>query len=61
MDLVGEDDELFGLNDIRSRKVVEKLSPEEWKLSFPPQLNTSVVSYISLPRSNIGSIQSSTH
>lgn len=44
MDLVGEDDELFGLNDIRSRKVVEKLSPEEWKLSFPPQLNTSVVS-----------------
>lgn len=44
MDLVGEDDELFGLNDIRSRKVVEKLSPEEWKLSFPPKPNTSVVS-----------------
>lgn len=44
MDLVGEDDELFGVNDVRSRKVVEKLAPEEWKLSFPPQLNTSFVS-----------------
>lgn len=44
MELVGEDDELFGVNDIRSRKVVEKLPPEEWKLSFQPQLNTPVVS-----------------
>lgn len=44
MDLVGEDDELFVVNDIRSRKVGEKLPAEEWKLSFPPQLNTSVVS-----------------
>lgn len=49
MDLVGEDDELFAMNDNRSREVVEKLPSDEWKLSFPPQLDTSVVSWQKLP------------
>lgn len=42
MDLVGVDDELFPVYDIRSRKMMDKLPPEECKLSFSPQLNTSV-------------------
>lgn len=44
MDLVGENDELFVRSDTRSREVVEKLSPDEWKLSFSSQMNASVVS-----------------
>ncbi|CAF89777.1 unnamed protein product, partial [Tetraodon nigroviridis] len=42
MDLVGENDELFVRSDTRSREVVEKLSPDEWKLSFSSQMNASV-------------------
>lgn len=44
MDLVCEDNELFKLNGIRSRNVVEKLPPEQWKHTFPQQPDTSVVS-----------------
>lgn len=44
MDLVCEDIELFKLNGIRSRNVVEKLSTEQWIHTFPQQPDTSVVS-----------------
>ncbi|XP_056888976.1 PDZ domain-containing protein 2 [Takifugu flavidus] len=42
MDLVCDDNELFKLNGIRSRNVLEKLPSEQWKHTFPQQPDTSV-------------------
>lgn len=53
MDLVGEEEEQFVVTDLRSRKAVEKLPPEERKLSVPPQLNTSVSESFPLLLTNI--------
>lgn len=44
MNLVCEDDELFVVNGIRGRNMVEKLPLEQWKHTFPQQLDTTVVS-----------------
>lgn len=54
VDVVGEDDELFAVNDNRSRKVVEKLPPEEWKISFSPRrlMQPSPISSIVLMKGN---------
>lgn len=54
MDVVGEDEELFAVEDNRSSKVGEKLPPEEWKLSFPPPplVQPPIISSIVLMKGN---------